>query len=133
MMKTNTYRNGSKSCRSYLRTVGNGWEVGFFYGGKPVFLGNFIHSSEANQFYALMKTEIRNFGRKVRVAHPFPSAWFKAFLGAHLQKTYYQFVNQQVRRHQTEAKRTYGKGLRAYRRLNRRWTGEEKTPSLRAA
>lgn len=132
-MKTNTYRNGSKSCRSYLKTVGNGYEVGFYYGGNPIFLGNFIHSGEANQFYSLMRNELRGFGMKFKVGGTYPQSWFKSFLSAHLQRCYYNFVNFQVRRHQMEAKKTYGKNVKTYRKLNRNWNFADKKPCLRAA
>lgn len=132
-MKTGTYRNGRKPCKTYLKTVGNGWEVGFTYAGRPVFLGNFIHSSEAKQFYTLMRREISHFGRRYKVGKAYPTAWFKTFIGAHLRRCYYTFVTQMVQRHKTEAARTYGKTLRTYRRLNRRWSGKAKMPCLRAA
>ncbi|MCB0417611.1 MAG: hypothetical protein H6617_12005 [Bdellovibrionaceae bacterium] len=132
-MKTKNYRNGKTTCRSYLKPAGNGYEVGFFYGNTQVFCGNFVHGTEANQFFTQMKREVSRFGKRFKVGKNYPTGWFKKFLGAHLHRSYYNFVNKQIRKHATSANRNYGQTLRTYKRLNRRWATGEKSASLKAA
>mgnify|MGYP003572928010 CR=1 FL=1 len=132
-MKTRNYRNGNSTCKTYQKPAGRGWEVGFLYGTKPLFVGNFVHSREANEFYSIMKREVGKFAKRYKVGKTYSQSWFKAFIGAHLHKYYYAYVNKQIRKHYTWANQTYGKNLRTYKRISRRWAPQEKTPCLRAA
>ncbi len=132
-MKTKNYKNGSSWARAYWKPAGSGWEVGFVYGGKTLFCGNFVHSSEANKFYGMMKREITRFAKKYKVGKTYSQSWYKTFLTAQIQTCYYNFVNAQVRKHATAAARNWTKSVRTYNRMNRKWTSTTKTPAIKAA
>ena len=132
-MKTRTFRNGRAACRSYLKPVGRGWEVGFFQGTKPLFIGNFIHRAEANQWYTRMNREIRTFSKRYKVGKTYPQTWYTKFLSGHLYNTYYKNINKFVNKHNRNAKRIFNQGQRKYNSLNRRWISRDKHPALKAA
>lgn len=130
-MKSKTYRGGKTSGRSYCKNVGNGWEVGFVFGGRTTFVGNFIHSAEANQWYARMNREIRSFAKRYTVGTNCPKTWYAHFLSNHLYKTYYTVVNRNLAQHNRKYNRATTTDVRTYRRLNRNWSN--KTTFLKAA
>jgi hypothetical protein len=132
-MKTKTYRNGSFSCKGYCRDAGNGWEVGFYYGKKLIFVGNFIHQSEATRWYRLMNREVRTFSRRYTVGRTYPKAWFAKFLGAQLYRTYYAFLNKCFAKYSREFSRATTQNQRTYKRMTRQWRGTSRTPFLKAA
>ena len=132
-MKTKGYKNGSTSARAYLKTVGHGYECGFVYGGETLFVGNFIHSGEANRWFSLMKREITKFGKRFRVGKRFPKAWFKKFISHHLYTNYYTFVNRAVGKHTRTHTTQFNKQRRTWKRLNKNWSPRDKKRSLRAA
>jgi len=133
-MRTKSFRNGaSLRCRSYIKNVGKGYEVGFIFGGKPIFLGNFIKSNEANTFYGQLNKDIRTFSKKFRVGKNCPKTWYGKFLGNHLHRRYYSFINRVVPTNNRTAQRGFNKSLREYKRLNRRWTPSQKAVFLKAA
>lgn len=132
-MKTRTYRNGTTTCRSYLKNVGNGWEVGFTYAGKPLFVGNFIHSTEANQWYGVMNAEIRTFTKKYKVGPGCPKSWYFHFVKSHLYDKYYHFLGRKFTGYTKNYRRAVSQSQRTYRRMARRWTPTERTHFLKAA
>ena len=132
-MKSKTYRNGKTTFRAYLREVGMGYEVGFTTSGKAIFVGNFIHLGEANQWYTKMNGEIRTFAKRFCVGRNCPKSWYTHFMASHLYKHYYTFVNRVLTQHNRKATQTFTRETRRYQRLNREWAGPEKTPFLKAA
>lgn len=133
-MKTKNYRNGTLTARAYCKPAGNGWEVGFVFGGKPVFCGNFVHQSEANAWWSLMNREIRAFSRKFKVTAKFPKATYGRFLAAHLYNKYYNFLDRLFTKHTRHYGRAFNAQNRAYRTWTRRTTGAgPRMPFLKAA
>lgn len=134
-MKTKVYKIGKTTCKAYLKPVGIGYEVGLVQGKKPLFLGNFIHSAEANKWYSLMNIEIKKFVTKYKVAKAFPVAWFNKFLSHHLYNRYYNLVGTLVNKNVRPHKSGFGVTLRKYKKLNRIWKnkGEKRLPATKAA
>jgi hypothetical protein len=133
-MKTKAYRNGKLTARSYMKAVGNGFEVGFTYAGKTLFMGNFIHSSEATQWYGTMNREIRNFARRYKVAPRKTSAtWYGTFLRSHLYTCYYRFCDRAFTRHTRTFQTAVNKNVRRFRQVTRHQVARERTPFLKAA
>jgi hypothetical protein len=132
-MKTKSFRNGKTRGQTYLKAVGSGYEAGFTFGGKPVFVGNFIHSGEASRWYATMNRELRSFGRKYRVGQRYSSTWFQTFMNHHLYNSYYFFLNRLFKKYQMNFKRAVNRDMRKYKRMTRTWKHDHKTPFLRAA
>jgi len=133
-MKTKAYRNGTLRCRGYLKDAGNGWEVGFLWGAKPIFLSNFTRSSEANRWFALMNREVKNFARRHKVAPRFPKTSYGKFLSSHLYNAYFAYLDRLFARHQRVYSRAVVREQRAYKTINRRAPrGAQRQVFLRAA
>jgi len=66
-MKTNNYKFGKHTCKTYFRPAATGFEVGFCFGpGKPIFVGNFISRAEANKWWATLNRREQLKKRQVR-------------------------------------------------------------------
>lgn len=132
-MKTKNFKNGTSTYKSYLKKVGNGYEVGFFSHGKPLFVGNFIHSTEANQWFAQMKRDITKFSKKYKVGKTFPKSWYNNFLKSYLYKNYYSFLNKQFTKYNRTFNSAFKKDSTKYKKISKKWTSKEKHPALKAA
>lgn len=118
-MKAKRYRNGTLTCRAYQRAVGSGWEVGFDWAGKTVFLSNFVRSAEANRWYALMNREVRNFNARYKVTRAFPKALYGKFLSSHLYNRYFTFLDRLFAQHSRTYARAMNRNRNAYQRTLR--------------
>ena len=132
-MKTKTYRSGSTTFRAYLKDVGNGCEVGFVTGTKTIFVGNFIHTSEANRWYTTMNTEIRSFCQRYKVGPTCPKTWFAHFMSDHLYKKYYTFLNKVFVTHNRRYTTAVNRDVKKYNRIARNWYPNEKGRFLKVA
>ncbi len=132
-MKTKTYRSGKTTFRAYMKDCGNGWEVGFFCGTKPLFLGNFIRSTEANRWFTTMNTEIRAFNKRFKVGPRCPKNWYTTFLSGVLYRKYYTFLNKVFVVHNRHYTQAVTRGVKRYNRLNRTWYPNEKERFLKVA
>ena len=132
-MRTKSFRNGKTTCRSYLKPAGRGWEVGFLYGTKPIFVGNFVFKTEATQWYTTMNKRLRLFGKRYSVGKTYPKGWFTGFLKSYLYEGYYKHLNRVFNKHTRTFHKGVSTGERQYKRLNKRWTASDKKPALRAA
>ena len=133
MTKTKMYRSKHMSGKTYLKAVGYGFETGFIINGTTVFVGNFVHSSEANLWFGLMNREIKNFSTKYAVGAPFPKTWFAQFVKNHLYKTYYTFLDRLFARHTKTYNRAWNRDCRKYQQIRKGWTSKERTPFLKVA
>ena len=132
-MKTRSFKTGNTVCRSYMKPVGKGWEIGFSFGPKPVFVGNFVHSGEANKWWGLMNKEIRTFSKKFKVGKSYPSGFFKSFISHHLYGKYYDYVNKLAAKHARSFHTARRKDTTKYKRLTKKWPPREKKPLFKAA
>lgn len=132
-MKTKNYRTGTQACKSYLKPAGNGWEVGFKFGPKATFVGNFVNSKEANEWYRMMNNEIRSFAKRYRVSPKFSKARYGHFLTAHLYNKYYTFINKCLSANKRTWTKELNKDLRTFRRLSKNTAPREKVVLLKAA
>jgi hypothetical protein len=132
-MKTKTFSTGKYNCRTYWKPAGNGWETGFIFNGRPLFVGNFIHKNEATTWYATMNREITRFARKYTVSHQFPVTWFTNFIRNHLYRTYYQFLDRVFTRYNRSYSTAVVRDIRKYQRLRKTWSAQKKAPFYKAA
>jgi hypothetical protein len=91
-MKTKTYRYGNVTCKAELKTAGKGWECVLYFNHKVIFVGNFIHSAEAHQWWTSMNREIATFSKKYTVGYHLPTSWVATSLKNSLYKSYYVFL-----------------------------------------
>jgi len=128
-MISRNYRNGTNTGKTYLKKVGEGFEVGFTLSGKPVFVGNFLHSWEARRWYTVLNTEIKSFSNKYQVGPGCTKAWFTHFLSAHLYSTYYSFLDKCLSQHSRRYQTAVNKDKKSYAKMSRSWG--RKTPTTR--
>lgn len=133
MTRSKAYRYGKHFGRTYFKNAGGGWECGFVFDSRVVFIGNFIHSREAQLWFALMNREVRNFSRKYAVGQRCSAIWYAHFLRNHLYKCYYGFLDRLFARYRGDYQRAFTRDLRQYQRLRRDWRGSRLQPALRAA
>jgi hypothetical protein len=131
MNKTHKYKSGKYQFKSYCKSVGNGFEVGFVCGSDVIFVGNFIHSLEATRWYRLMNREIKEFNRTFPVGSRFPFAWYCNFLKNTLYSCYYRYLERMFTKYNREFARAWKRDCRRYSLLKQNW--EEKTPFFRKA
>ncbi len=132
-MKTKNYRYGKTTCKGWLKSAGNGYEVCFTFGPKTVFVGNFIHATEANAWWTLMNREIKTFGTRYKVGTRFPAAKYSHFLSAHLYTRYYNFLDRLFVKHTRTWHRAVVRDLRSYKRMANRVPSNERFRLLKAA
>jgi hypothetical protein len=120
-MKSNTYRGTDYTGKTYCKKVGSGWETGFTFNNRTVFVGNFIHEKEANHWYSIMTREVTRFTWRYQVGNHFPKTWYGQFLKNHLYKTYYRYLDKVFAHYH----RTYGKAwtrdVKKYNTLSKTW------------
>lgn len=132
-MRTKTYRYGKFSCKTYWKTVGNGFETCFVFNGKCIFVGNFIHSQEANRWWGIMNHEIKRFGKKYTTGHCFPVNWVGNFLSNHLYRLYYLYLDRIFSKYNHTYKKALVKDLRTFRQMKKRFHTTHRVPFLKAA
>lgn len=132
-MKIRTYKNHKNTYKSYIKPIGKGFEVGFFSGGKTLFVGNFVHLWEANHWYSIMNREIKTFSKKFKVGKTFPATFFNNFIGHHLYERYYRFVNTCINTHTRLYKKQTNTFTKKYYRIKKQWTGGTQKPFLKVA
>jgi hypothetical protein len=132
-MKTKTYKTGTTTCRTYLKTAGNGWECGFTFGGRTMFVGNFVYANEAAKWYATMNRDIRAFTKKFKVGPGCPKSWYANFLKNYLYTEYYNFCDRAFTKHTKTFRSAFTSEVKRYRRMNRNWYPGEKKVFLKAA
>jgi hypothetical protein len=126
-MTSRSYRNGNSTGKTYLKNVGEGFEVGFVLSGKTVFVGNFLHSWEARRWYTMLNSEIRNFSKEYQVGPGCSKSWFTHFLSSHLYSTYYHFLDKCFSQHSRKYQTAVNKDKKSYQKMSSRWNRTTQT------
>ena len=132
-MKTKTYKHGKHSLKIYQKSVGHGWEVGLKTGSKTLFVGNFVHSKEATQWFATLNKEIPTFANHYWVGPKCSFDWYSKFLANHIGQKYYGFVNKILSKHQRDFDKAFKKDERKYKTLRKAWDKTEQITLKRAS
>jgi hypothetical protein len=104
-----------------MKTVGEGFEVGFWQGQDKIFVGNFIHSAEANTWFTMMNKEIKKFSKQYAVGPSFPMTWYKHFAKTHLYKCYYNYLEKIFSGYQKDYNHAFKKDLVKYNKMKKHW------------
>ena len=132
-MKTKSYKHGKYTYKAYLKPVGQGYEVGFYFSGKPLFVGNFLHLNEANAWYTEMTKQISGFTKKYWVTPQSPRTFYNKFITQHLYKVYYSFLDKYFSKYTREYTREFNKHEKKYKQLKKDWTPTEQVHFKKAA
>ena len=104
-----------------------GFEVGFYFGKQRVFVGNFIHKTEATKWWSMMTKEIKTFTKRYAVGQDYSFGWYTKFFSAHLYKHYYGFLDQQFAKYQKTFAKSFAADERRYRTFSKKWDRTERT------
>lgn len=115
-MKSKTYCYGKTNCKSYIKPVGKGYEVGFYVGERLVFVGNFIHPKEAVGWWSLMNKEISWFGAAYTKGYQMPVSWVQFSIKSHLYKTYYKYLDKIFGKYGSTFTRAFDKSVTQFKR-----------------
>ncbi len=121
MTKTKYFKYGKQTCKAYYRTAGQGFEVGFMFGGTPAFVGNFIHAREANAWWTMMNKELRRFSKKYWGTPKAPMAFYCKFLSHYLYKCYYNYLDREFGKYQRNFTTGFRKHERKYTTMKKKW------------
>lgn len=125
-MKQRKYKVGKYTCHTYYKEVGNGFEVGCNFGTTQVFVGNFIHTAEATQYWTMINKEIRTFCKKYWIGPKASAIWYRRFLTNYLYTNYYKFLDTKFNTYQRTYTSAFRKDETKYRRLARNWDKHDK-------
>jgi hypothetical protein len=134
-MKSKMYKLGPNKYKAYMKPVGHGYEVGFMWGTKPLFVGNFVHQTEAATWFDMMKREYDRFARKYTPATAKGNGWafYNKFIANTLYKHYYDYLDKCFGRHTRNYHREHARDVRAYKRMKQHWPVKENMPYARRA
>lgn len=127
MMKTKMFGPKSLNCKSYWKKVGDSYEVGFRFKGKPLFFGNFLHQKEATEWYRVMNSEIKHFSEKYTFGPKFPESFFKKFISNHLYATYYSYLDKKFAGYRSQYKKAVSGYRKDYSEIRKEWTASERS------
>lgn len=113
-MTNRTYKYGKYTCKAYKKAAGKGWEIGFSFAGHEVFVGNFIHTAEANAWWTMMNREVGKFCRKYAAAPNASTTWTSKFMSNYFYKCYYNFLNSKFTKYQRGFTQAVKKDERRY-------------------
>ncbi|MBK9322356.1 MAG: hypothetical protein IPM97_05280 [Bdellovibrionaceae bacterium] len=128
MTKTKTYKYGPHTFKSYMKPVGNGWEVGFTYQGRNYFTGNFIHKAEVAKWWGIFNKEIVSFSKKFNFSKDMPFNWYCNFLSNHMYTCYYSWLDTVFNKHEATFKKAYTKDFKKFMKMKK---GDATTPGIK--
>lgn len=132
-MKSKSYKHGKSTYKSYFKKAGYGYEVGVVYKGKPLFVGNFIKSKEANEWYRKMNSEITTFAKRYWATEDTSTAFYTKFLGNHIYNHYYKYINKVIPTAHRQFDKAFNQDLKKYRNLKTNWSTSEKLTFKKAS
>ena len=135
-MKSKLYKRGPAKYKAYMKPAGKGYEVGFMWGTKTLFVGNFVNKPEAAAWYTLMNREYDRFSRKYTQTPPKGGtgfAFYNKFIANTLYKHYYDYLDKCFGKHTRTYNREWTRGVSTYNRLKKSWLSKENQPYARRA
>ena len=117
MTKTRNFRFYGHTFKSYCKPVGHGYEIGFTFEGKPLFVGNFIHKNEATKWWSYFNNEIRSFFNRYEFPQNGPTQWMTKFFSNYSYKCYYAWLDKNFYKYNREYTKAFKKDDLKYKRL----------------
>lgn len=118
--KTKPYHFGDLKFEAYFRPAGFGWECGVKCKGKPVFVGNFVHKSEATLWWKELNKYMTQFCHKYEFMENAPPTWYPKFVGHYLYKHYYGFLDKVFTAHNRTYARHFTTDVTNYKKYARK-------------
>lgn len=134
-MKTKTMKYGHFRLKTYWKTAGEGFEVGFYCNNKKIFVGNFIYKFEATQWWNMMNKEIHSFTKKFAFAPKVSQTFYFKFFTNHMYKKYYLYLDKVFTRYNKTYKAAFQRDQTRFTKMTRKsgYNHNYKTFTLKAA
>lgn len=126
MTHKKTYKFGKYNCYAYLKTVGRGYEVGFYFGTTPVFVGNFIHKTEATQYWTALNKEFKHFAKKYWMGPETSFSWYAKFFTNHLYTHYYNYLDRKFASYKRTYTHEFKKYETKYKKVSKKWEYQDR-------
>ena len=123
-MKNTTYWFGDLKCNAYMKKYGQGYEVGFHFGKTQIFVGNFIHKSEATKWWSHMSKELKSFTTKFVATEDVSYTWYSKFFSNHLYSAYYTFLDKHFAKYNKSFAKAFTTDARKYKHMKASWDGD---------
>ena len=132
-MTTKSFGPKNLDCWTYWEVAGEGYEAGFVFKGKTLFVGNFIHRKEASEWYKKMNTEITKFSKTYTFGPKFPVSFFKKFITNHLYSSYYTYLDKKFTSYRNQYSKAVTQHQKKYKTLTKEWAPQERAAFYKAA
>ena len=120
-MKKTAYCFGDLKCNAYMKECGQGFEVGFYFGKNQIFMGNFIHKTEAVKWYSELTQEVKTFTSHYHVGEEVSYTWYAKFFSNHLYRAYYTFLDQEFAKYHKSFAKAFATEERKYKTFSKKW------------
>ncbi|KYG65043.1 hypothetical protein AZI87_10725 [Bdellovibrio bacteriovorus] len=121
MNKTKHYEYYGHEFKSYFKPVGHGYEVGFTFEGKPLFVGNFVHKKEAMEWWRSFNQEIPYFFSKYEFPVDGPHQWMTKFFTNYMYTCYYAWLDKKFNKYTKEYTKSFESNVKFYKKMQPVW------------
>ncbi len=121
MTKTKNYSYCGYTFKAYCKPAGHGWEIGCYFDGKPLFVGNFVHKKEATQWWTEFNHTMKSFFAKYEFPHKGPTQWMTKFFTNYCYKAYYAWLDKSFAKYTKEYTKASKKDFVSYKKMKPTW------------
>ncbi len=121
MNKTKNYSFYGHSFKAYYKPVGHGYEVGFSFEGKPLFVGNFVHKKEALEWWKSFNQEIPYFFGKYEFPFNGPTQYMAKFFTNYMYTEYYAWLDKKFAKYNKEYAKAWKQDEKHYNKMQPSW------------
>ncbi|HEX7672976.1 MAG TPA: hypothetical protein VF412_02325 [Bdellovibrio sp.] len=130
MNKNKNYSYYGYTFKAYYKPAGHGYEVGFTFEGKPLFVGNFVHKTEAMEWWKCFNQEIPYFFDKYEFPYKGPHQYMTKFFTNYMYTEYYAWLDKKFAKYNKEYAKAWKHNEKHYKKMQPVW---KKTPDRKAA
>ncbi len=128
--KTKDYNYYGYNFKAYYMNAGHGYEVGFTFEGKPLFVGNFVHKKEAMEWWKNFNNEIVYFFGKYEFPVKGPHQYMTKFFTNYIYTEYYAWLDKKFAKYNKEYAKAWKHDEKNYKKMKPNW---KTTPERKAA